>query len=749
MTGVWYPSAPWPFAAGARDLRCSHQVRCTSKRFRQFTAVGDDPQFRLKRRLPGGWYMLEVLMNLPVASGCGTLYFDTGDGDAEDRCFRLPLRSGRMAKRLIHLPTAARVRFDPFEGAGSFALQHFRLVRMSRGAAFKRIRRKLAAQRHMPAGTGQALDPEALWQSYDRLFAELSASDPSSYVRWIEEQERTAVPTQEQQQALMAGWQWHPTFSVLVPTFDTDEAHLRACLESVAAQSYPHWELCIADDASSLPHVRRLLEEFQGRDSRVRVAFRDGNGHIAAASNTALELATGDFVALLDHDDVLAPHALFAFAAALQRNPDAQIVYSDEDKLDAAGRRCEPFFKPDFSPDLLYSQNYVCHLGAYRRALVDEVGGFRPGFEGSQDYDLLLRCVARLPSPTQVVHVPQVLYHWRRHEGSTAADHGRKDYAACAALRALAEHFDTADSGVTVETLEPGLYRPRWPLPEPKPMVSLIVPTRDGGEVLEACLDALLRRTHYDPLEVLVVDNGSTCPRTLACLSSLRDDPRVRVLRYDQPFNFSAINNFAVEHANGTVIGLINDDVEAVNDGWLEEMVSHAVRPDIACVGAKLYYPDGRLQHAGVVLGIGGVAGHSHKYLPGDSSGYFSRLRIVHNVAAVTGAALVVRKAVYQHVGGLDAQHLKVAFNDVDFCLKCLQAGYRNLWTPFAELVHHESKTRGEDTSPEKRARFQQECKIMRQRWGALLDNDPYYNPNLSLNREDYSLSAVSRVEAA
>ncbi len=693
--------------------------------------------------------MLEVLMNLPVASAFGTLYFDTGAGEAEDQCYRLPLRSGRMAKRLIYLPAAARVRFDPFEGAGSFALQHFRLVRMTRGAAFKRIRSKLAAQRHMPAGAADGRIEKELWRSYDRLFAELSASDPGSYARWIEEQERPAIPTRERQQALMADWTWRPTFSVLVPTFETDEAHLRACLESVLGQTYPHWELCIADDASSLPHVRSLLESLRGRDSRVRVAFRDSNGHIAAASSTALGLATGDFVALLDHDDVLAPHALFALAAALQQNPEAQIVYSDEDKLDAAGHRCEPFFKPDFSPDLLYSQNYVCHLGAYRRSLVADVGGFRVGFEGSQDYDLLLRCVAGVKDPSQIVHVPQVLYHWRRHEASTAADHGRKDYASRAAQRALQEHLEATRPGVTVETLEPGLYRPRWPLPEPKPMVSLVVPTRDGAEVLETCLDSLLHRTRYDAFEILVVDNGSTCPRTLACLDGLAGDARVRVLRYDRPFNFSAINNFAVEHANGSVIGLINDDVEVVSEGWLDEMVSHAIRPDIACVGAKLYYPDGRLQHAGVVLGIGGVAGHSHKYLPGDSSGYFSRLRIVHNVAAVTGAALVVRKAIYQEVGGLDERHLKVAFNDVDFCLKCLQAGYRNLWTPFAELVHHESKTRGEDDCPEKRARFHQECATMRERWGALLDNDPYYNPNLSLNREDYSLAAVSRTQAA
>ncbi|MFW6093620.1 MAG: glycosyltransferase family 2 protein [Pseudomonadota bacterium] len=739
----------WPFAIGPGALRCAHQVRCTSARHRQYTALGDDPQFLATRPLPSGWYMLEVLLNLPVPSCAAGLYVDTGRGVSEDDCHRLPVQSGRMAKRLIHLPVRARVRFDPCQAEGNFALQHFRLVRMPRRAALDRMRRKLAGHREAPATGGSDLPDEesALWRRYDRLFAELSCQDAGSYARWIAEQEQPGIPSEEEQQAAMATWHRQPVFSVVVATHDTDEAHLRQCLESVLGQTYPHWELCIADDASSTPRVRAVLEEFRARDPRVQVTYRSENGHIARAGNSALALATGDFVALLDHDDTLAPHALFSVAEALERRPGAQIVYSDEDKLDAHGQRCDPFFKPDYAPDSLYSQNYVCHLGVYRRDLVEQVGGFRAGFEGSQDYDLLLRCVAELDDPRDVLHVPRVLYHWRRHPGSTAADHEHKRYSAPAAKRALQEHFDRCHPGVAVKVVEPGLYRPRWPLPSPAPLVSLIVPTRDGGAVLETAIESILARTDYAAFEILVVDNRSTCPRTLAYLEALaaRDSGRVRVLHYREPFNFSAINNYAAGEARGAVLALVNDDIEVINGGWLDEMVRHAVRPEIACVGAKLYYPDDTLQHGGVVLGVGGVAGHAHKYQPGDAAGYFSRLRIVHNVSAVTGAALVVRREIFEAVGGFDEQALAVAFNDVDFCLKCVQAGYRNLWTPFAELYHHESHTRGADDTPEQRARFQRECAVMTARWGQLLRRDPCYNPNLTLTREDFSLSALPR----
>ncbi|UUX94124.1 glycosyltransferase family 2 protein [Aquabacterium sp. J223] len=712
---------------------------------RRFRSLGVDPQFHLDRPVHGGWYMLELALKLPAARARARLYADFGEGWNEQHAWDLPLRSGRLAKRLVWLPMAARLRLDPLAHPGEFALQRCGLKRVPAHFALDRMRRKLAtAIGRAPTALADATT-EVLWADYCSLFRP-DSTGPVAYEDWIAKVEQPALPTAATREQCLRDWKQLPRFSIVLPVFNPEPRWLAACLDSVRAQHYPHWQLCIADDASTDPEVRTLLARQAAADPRLRIAWRERNGHICAASNDALALADGDFVVLLDHDDVLAPQALFALAEALQRRPSAQILYSDEDKLDADGNRCEPFFKPDWSPDLLRSQNYVCHLGAYRRQLVDQVGGFRLGYEGSQDYDLLLRCAARVADRDDIVHLPQVLYHWRKSAASSAADHDHKPYATAAALRALQDAADAEGRGVQVSVLAPGLYRQLWPLPQPAPLVSLIVPTRDGLDVLRQCIDSILERTRYRPFEVIVVDNQSSQPQTLAYLDELRRrgdaDPerRLRVLRYDAPFNYSAINNAAVREAAGEVVGLINNDIEVISPDWLEEMVGHALRPEVGCVGAKLYYPDDTVQHAGVVLGIGGVAGHSHKYFPRSADGYFSRLRVAHNVSAVTGAALLVRKALYQSVGGLDAEHLAVAFNDVDFCLKVRQAGYLNVFTPFAELRHHESRTRGADVTPLQQARFRQEVEAMRRRWGAALDTDPFYSPHLSRSREDYSL---------
>jgi glycosyltransferase involved in cell wall biosynthesis len=567
------------------------------------------------------------------------------------------------------------------------------------------------------------------------------------YADWIAQVEQPRVPSRAAQAAALTLGGWLPRFSIVMPTYNTDPALLRACLDSVLDQGYAHWELCIADDASTNPAVRAVLDDYATRDERIKLRYRAANGHIVAASNSALELASGDFIVLLDHDDVLAAHALYAVARALQQRPSAQLLYSDEDKLDVNGERTAPYFKPDFSPDLLYSQNYFSHLGVYRRTLVLAVGGFRPGYEGSQDYDLVLRCVERVQDPRDIVHISEVLYHWRMAEGSTAAGHDRKSYASDAGQRALQDHFDRRGAGVVVSVTAPGIYRHQWPLPADAPLVSLVVPTRDGYAMLKMCIESILERTSYTHYEILIVDNQSTCALTLAYLEKLQVAGKARVLRYDAPFNYSAINNFAARHARGTLIGLINNDVEVIDGQWLGELVSHAVRADIGCVGAKLYYPNETIQHAGVVCGLGGVANHAHRHFRRDSPGYFGRLWTIHNVSAVTAAVVLLRKSVFDEVGGLDEQGLPVAFNDVDLCLKVMQAGYRNVWTPYAELYHHESVSRGTDETPEKRARFRGEVAVMQERWAALLARDPYYNPNLTREREDFSL-AVNAIAA-
>lgn len=742
----------WPIFTSA-DWVPAHQLQVSQMDKWQFLSTGTDPQFKLVHPVAAGWYMLEVKLRLPTTLAETKLYPDMGEGESEATSMSLRIRTERLTKRLVYLPKAATLRFDPLATEGTFHVQHLRLAKVSTAFAMARIGQKLAAKHPMharKAGHGKRASslhhsPKhtdmQLWADYCKLFE--SGSELVSYADWIEQVERPQLPERAAQVAEIAGWAWQPRFSIVMPTYNTDESMLRTCLDSVISQSYPHWELCIADDASTEPHVRATLAEYARRYRSIKVCYRPSNGHIVAASNSALEMASGEFIVLLDHDDVLASHALYAVAKALQQRPTAQLLYSDEDKLDAAGQRCSPYFKPDYSPDLLYSQNYFSHLGVYRRELVQAVGGFRPGFEGSQDYDLVLRCVDRVSDPRDVLHITQVLYHWRMAEGSTASGHEQKSYASEAGRKALQEHFDQQDRQVRVSVSAPGIYRHHWPLPEPAPMVSLIIPTRDGYEMLKTCIDSIVQHTSYGHYEIIVVDNQSTCQQTLAYMEQMAGTGKVRVLRYDQAFNYSAINNFAAQHAQGSILGLINNDVEVISPDWLTEMVSHAVRPDIGCVGAKLYYPNDTIQHGGVVCGLGGVANHAHRHFPKDSPGYFGRLWLIHNLSAVTAAVLVLRKTIFDEVGGLDPVGLPIAFNDVDLCLKVMTAGYRNLWTPFAELYHHESVSRGSDETPEKQARFRGECEVMQQRWAPLLARDPYYNPNLTRHREDFSLTSA------
>lgn len=716
-------------------------------------STGSDPQFWLMRQLPQpGWQMLEVAMDHDQPSVTVMLYLDTGEGLHEAESVSLPIKRQRVSKRLFYVPGRLKaLRLDPMAQEGRFTLIHLRFVWMSPSFAHDRLAQRLvnmhfawrgaAKAEVLPALKRQAQSTNRPWralalEAYEDTFDRVSTQQ--DYAAWLAAR---PAPDEEAVQARRRGLAATPLISVLVPVYDPPIEWLKACLDSVLAQQYPHWQLCIADDASTDPEVSWVLAAYARRDSRVQVVTRPVNGHICAASNSALERVEGEYLALLDHDDRLSPDALLEVAAAINEHPQAGIIYSDEDKLNAEGERVDPHFKPDWNPDLLLAQNYISHLGVYRSDLVREVGGFREGFEGSQDHDLVLRVSARLRAE-QIIHLPRVLYHWRVVEGSTAMASGEKGYTARAGLAAVADYLAhhhpeaSVSHGAFANT-----FRVHWPLPETLPLVSLLIPTRDRVELLKPCVDAVLTRTDYANLEVLILDNGSECPQTLAYLSEVaRRDARVRVLRWDHPFNYSAINNFGVRHARGDVIGLVNNDIEPIDSDWLCEMVRQVNRPAIGCVGAKLYYPNDTLQHAGVILGIGGVAGHSHKYLSRHAIGYFSRLHLAHNLSAVTAACLLVRRAVFDEVGGLNETDLTVAFNDVDFCLKVREAGYRNLWTPYAQLYHHESVSRGAEDNPQKRARANAEASYMRRTWGEALDNDPAYNPNLTLIHEDFSL---------
>lgn len=533
--------------------------------------------------------------------------------------------------------------------------------------------------------------------------------------------------------------QLRPTFSVLMPVYETPEKYLREAIESVLAQVYPDWELCIADDASQQPHVRAVLEEYAELDPRIKLVFREQNGHIAASSNSALAIATGEFIALLDHDDVIAPDALFENALAVNRQPDVDVIYSDEDKIDEEGRRSLPYFKPDWAPDSLLARNYVSHLGVYRRSVVEEVGGFRLGFEGSQDYDLLLRVTERTE---RVAHIARVLYHWRVHAASTAGSRDQKNYALDAGRRAIEEALERRGEPGRVlhDEVRSGLYTVRYDIRRPG-KVSIIIPTRDHGQDVDLCLRTLFSRSTFTNVEVIIVDNGSSDPDSLRIFGEWlhREPERVKLLPYDVPFNFSRINNYAAAQASGEYLLFLNNDTEIVSGDWIEAMLEQAQRPSIGAVGAKLLYSDNTVQHAGVIVGLGGVAGHSHKYFGTDEPGYFYTLQTVNNFSAVTAACCMVRRDVFEEVGGFD-EGLAIAFNDVDLCLRIRAAGYRIVYLPHVVLYHHESKSRGHEDTPAKQARFLREQQVMHERWKTDTLPDPYYNVNLIRDAENYEI---------
>ena len=559
--------------------------------------------------------------------------------------------------------------------------------------------------------------------------------DDVPYVRWMivhnpSESDFAAMRTATGQ------FDYPPLISIIMPVFDTSEKYLRAAIESVRRQIYPHWELCIEDDISSSPEQREVLAEYAAIDARIKIAYRPDHAHKSHVSNAALELATGEFVGFLDHDDELAREALYEIANLINHHADADMMYSDEDKIHDDGRRTDPYFKPDWCPDSFLSRMYTCHFGVYRRALVEAVGRLRPEFEGSQEYDLALRLTERT---TRIHHIPKVLYHRRVHPASVAGDTSPKQ-STTATERALNEALVRRNEpGVARSLPDGGICIVRYEIRSPG-RVSVIIPTRDHGEDVDRCLTTLFEKTTYGNFEVVLLDNGSTDPGSLAVFDAwAKMDRRIRIVRYDVPFNYSKINNYAVTQSNGSYLLFLNNDTEIITPDWMEAMVEQAQRPTIGAVGGLLLYPDGSVQHAGVVIGLGGVAGHSHKHYSGEASGYFSALKAVNNYSAVTGACMMVRRDVFESVGGFE-EKLAVAFNDVDFCLKLRQAGYQNVYLPHVKLYHHESKSRGYETTPERQARFEQEIHTIKDRWRPDVNPDPCYSPNLTLNHENFSI---------
>jgi O-antigen biosynthesis protein len=727
-------------------------------RANEWRAAGNDAQFLLdavdQATIVPGWYKIQATIKTQkgvLIDPC--LYFDVGSGFSESSKFDLHFGSDQdwQQGQIIVLPAGVmRLRLDPSNQTCDFELPEIGIEKLSRASAamqmgasiYKRLfgkRKKLAL---ILEGITQALRlnissfGDWLWRTYNTL-------RDVSYTRWIQLYESHHTLDQQQVDQLLAQVAGKQKISILLPVYNTPEKWLRRCIESVISQFYDNWELCIADDASTRPEIKKILLEFASRDKRIKLHFREKNGHISAASNTALTMATGDYIALLDHDDELPSNALYEVALALDKNPHWRLIYSDEDKIDEAGQRFDPYFKPDWNYDLFLSQNCISHLGVYHADTLRSIGGFREGFEGSQDYDLAIRMIEKL-QPTQIGHIAKVLYHWRAIEGSTALGVQQKSYAQVAACKTINEHFERQQIRAEAVSTKTGFQRIKYKLPTPLPLVSLIIPTRDRVDLLRMSVGSILKKTKYDSFEIIIVNNQSQKSETQKYFDDIVKDKRVKLVHYDAPFNFSALNNYAANYASGTILGLVNNDVEVIHGDWLTEMLSHAARPGVGAVGAKLYYPNDTIQHAGVVVGLGGVAGHAYHREPAKFLGQASRACLTQNLSAVTAACLLVSKKVFDEVGGLD-ETLGVAFNDIDFCLRIQRAGYRNVWTPFAELYHHESLSRGYEDTPEKRARFQAEVLFMKQRWAAELDRDPAYNPNLTLTGNAFDLAYPPR----
>ena len=533
-------------------------------------------------------------------------------------------------------------------------------------------------------------------------------------------------------------FEYSPLISVAVPAYRTPEKFLAQMIDSLLAQTYGNWELCIANGSPEDGAMKKVLEEYTKKDSRIRVSELTENKGIAGNTNAALEMARGEFVGLLDHDDLLAPNALYEIVRALDEDRTLDAVYTDEDKVTTElDEHFQPHLKPDFNLDLLRSNNYICHFFVVRRSIVQKVGGFRQEFDGAQDHDFIFRCIE---TAEKVGHIPEILYHWRTHKASTADNPASKMYAFDAGKRAIEAHLKrTGTEGTVSHTPDLGFFRVKYPV-QGQPLVSIIIPNKDEKETLKACIDSIREKTEYPNYEIIIVENNSTTDEIFQYYKELSQDPRIRLLRWKKEFNYSAINNYGVRHANGEYLLFLNNDVTVITPGWIRELLGVCQRPEVGAAGVKLIYPDDTIQHAGCVIGLGGIAGHMFVDMPANRTGYLHKASILQDMSAVTAACMMMKRTAFEEAGGF-TEKLSVAFNDVDLCLKVRKNHKLIVYDPYVQLYHMESKTRGAEDNKEKVRRFQEEIEYMRCQWIDILKKgDPYYNKNLSLTKWNYSL---------
>lgn len=581
------------------------------------------------------------------------------------------------------------------------------------------------------------------------------------YPDWLKANE---VTTQELEKQRERNFKIAPKISVIVPMYNTKEVFFKELVESMTNQTYANWELCLADGS---PEKNEELKKYYESDERIKYNFLGGNKGIAGNTNSAIEMVTGEYVALLDHDDVLPPYALYEVVNYINKYPNSEFLYSDEDKIDEHKNRYDAHFKPDFAPDTLRCQNYICHFSIFKKELMDKLEGFRPDYDGAQDYDIFLR-MSEVVKPENITHIPKILYHWRVHNESTAKlNSNAKNYAFEAGKKAIEDHLKRVGlEGTVSEGCIEGIYKVEYKV-KGNPRVSIVIPNKDGQDILEVCINSVLEKTTYENYEIIVVENNSTSDEIYEYYKKIIKNEKIRVVNYNtgkeikeesecsieytnnnrievKPgFNYSAIINFGTKFATGEYSIQLNNDTELITPNWLESMVGFCQRDDVGAVGCKLYYPDETIQHAGIIVGIGGIAGNRFKSIPKDGHGYFARESMVENLSAVTGACLMTKTKIFEEVDWMD-ETLAVAFNDVDFCLKIREKGYLIIYDPFVEFWHYESKSRGYENTPEKLKRFQGEINTFEKRWMDFLHKgDPYYNINLSLDTEVYHMKSL------
>ncbi len=618
-----------------------------------------------------------------------------------------------------------------FEGAGRYAEETLTLVQtpVQKGISSAATLYKKAAAYYRQFG----ISATAL-----RALDKLTGREEIAYRAWLKRHTPSGQVLRMQREHK---FEFSPKISIVVPLYKTPEKYLAEMIESVRSQTYGNWELCLSDGSGENSPIEQVLKQYEEKDHRIRVVYNKEPLQISDNTNEALKITTGDYIAFADHDDMLAPDALYECVKVLNQDSDTEIIYTDEDKVDMNGRdNFMPNFKSDFNLDMLRCTNYICHLFVVKRNIYEAAGMLNSEYDGAQDYDFVLRCIER---SSRIKHIPKILYHWRAHKDSTAENPESKNYAYAAGRKAIQAHYDrTGIQADAYETEYKGFYRSKYRITE-QPLISVIIPNKDHIADLEKCIASLEERNTYKNLELVIVENNSEQEETFAYYKKLEEkNPKVKVVYWEgKEFNYSSINNFGVEQASGEYLLFLNNDTELVNMDCIEELLGYCQRSDVGAVGARMYYEDGTIQHAGVIIGLGGVAGHAFSRASHEDPGYFGRIIIAQNYNAVTAACMLTKKPVFHEVGGFD-EKFAVAFNDVDLCLRIRKAGYLIVYNPYAELNHYESKSRGYEDTPEKVKRFNSEIGLFEKRWKNILNNgDPYYNPNLTLEEGNFGLN--------